>query len=188
MYLRSLAVVALVLAGPVQADPVVRQQTSYYYIDGRSALVLSEQINQKGPMGEDGARHPARTRWEVQWKFRHNMHDGVCRMEQVAVAVGVNTIRPRWRSEKSGPAELRNRWQKLVRAVERNQEFHKQQATRAGKEIEAALLAMPPVDDCDTLTERANQAASALLTKHQSASAQHDRDTDYARKDGAALI
>lgn len=185
---RCLALLGLLLAGPLHGDPLTRQQTSYYYIEGRSALLLTEQMNQKGPVGADGERHPARTRWEVQWKFRHNMHEGACKMEEVAVAVGLNTIRPRWREEKTGPAELRRRWQQLLQAVERNQAFHKQQAVRAGQEIEQALKKMQPEKNCEELTARANEAASKLLEKYRTASDEHDRRTAYGRKDGASLI
>jgi predicted secreted Zn-dependent protease len=188
MCTRCLAFVVLLLAGPLHGEPLMRQQTSYYYIEGRSAVVLSEQMNQKGPVGTDGERHPARTKWEVQWKFRHNMHEGVCKMEDVAVAVGLNTIRPRWREEKNGPAELRNRWKKLMQAVERNQAFHKEQAQRAGHEIELALRKLEPAKNCEALTAQANETASKLLDKYKAASDEHDRKTSYGRKDGASLI
>jgi predicted secreted Zn-dependent protease len=188
MSYRSLAFLVLFLAGPLHGEPLTRQQTSYYYIEGRSALLLTEQMNQKGPVGTDGERHPARTKWEVQWKFRHNMHEGVCKMEDVAVAVGVNTIQPRWREEKTGPAELRRRWQNLMQAVERNRAFHKQQAVHAGQEIELALRELPPAKNCEELTTQANETASKLLEKYKTASDEHDRKTAYGRKDGASLI
>lgn len=188
MSYRCLAFLGLLLAGPLHGEPLTRQQTSYYYIEGRSALLLTEQMNRKGPLGADGEHHPARTKWEVQWKFRHNIHAGVCKMEEVAVAVGVNTIRPRWREEKNGPAELRNRWQRLLQAVERNQAFHRQQAGRAGQEIEQALKKMQPAKTCEELTAQANETASKLLEKYRAASDEHDRKTAYGRKDGASLI
>ena len=171
-----------------QGEPPLRQQTSYYYIDGNSAVVLSEQINQKGPLGEDGKRHPSRTRWEVQWKFRHNLHDGVCKMEEVAVAVGVSTVRPRWRGEIRAARQLRERWRRFVDAVERYHDLHKEQALRAGREIEAALLGVAPAKTCEALAEQANRVAKALLDKHLKITEAYDRKTGYGRKKGATLI
>jgi predicted secreted Zn-dependent protease len=174
--------VTLAVVLPAHAEPSVQHQVSYYYIDGGSALVLSEQMNQKGPQGSDGKHHPARTRWEVQWKFRHNVHEGSCRMEQVAVALGITTTRPRWRGEKKAPAALRERWDSLMQAIDRNQAFQKQQAVEAASAIEKALLSAKPTKTCEALTESANKAASAILEKHKTASEEYDR------KDRAALI
>jgi predicted secreted Zn-dependent protease len=175
-------------AAPAAAEPLVRMNTSYYYIDGASALLLTEQINQKGPTGVDGSRYPARTRWEAQWRFRHNMHDGVCKMEDVAVAMGITTLRPRWRSESKGAKSLQVRWKQLMAAVDRNQQFHTAQAKRAGEEIEKALWNLAPAKTCEDYSSVADAAASRILKKYQAISEDHDRRTEYGRKDGASLL
>ncbi|MGH8678495.1 MAG: DUF922 domain-containing protein [Burkholderiales bacterium] len=183
--------VFLALAGGLtaaHAEPLVRTGTSFYYIDGASALVLTEQMKQKGPTGVDGNRHPARTKWDVQWKFRHNMHDGLCKMEEVAVAVGITTIRPRWRNEATGSASLKARWNRFIDAIDRGANFHSEQATRAGTQIEAALTGLKTEKTCDALTETANKSASEILDKRKASSEDYDQRTDYGRKDGASLI
>ncbi|MGH8629875.1 MAG: DUF922 domain-containing protein, partial [Burkholderiales bacterium] len=131
----------------------------------------------------DGKRHPSRTKWDIQWKFRHNVHGEACRMEEVAVAIGITTTRPRWRGEADGPAALRGRWKELMRAVDRNQVYHRGQAVRAGREIESALANSRPAASCDALTQAANEAAKTILEKYRLASEEHDRRTDYGRKD-----
>jgi predicted secreted Zn-dependent protease len=78
----NLLFVALALcAVSVCAEPAARVGASYYYIEGTSALVLTAQMNNKGPAGPDGRNHPSLTKWDVQWRFRHNMLGGVCQME-----------------------------------------------------------------------------------------------------------
>lgn len=175
-------------AGAAQAEPAARMGASYYYIEGGSALVLTAQMDNKGPIGVDGRKHPARTKWDVQWRFRHNMHDSVCKMEKVSVMVGVTAIRPRWREEAQGPASLRKRWKQLIVAVDRNQECHKEQALGAGKKIEQALNALTPKKTCAALTEAANAVAAEVLRIHQSLSRDYDLLTDYGRKNGVSLI
>ena len=49
-------------AGAAQAEPAARMGASYYYIEGGSALVLTAQMDNKGPIGVDGRKHPARTK------------------------------------------------------------------------------------------------------------------------------
>ncbi|MEX0959883.1 MAG: DUF922 domain-containing protein [Burkholderiales bacterium] len=183
-----LATSLAVLAAPSAAEPLVRMSTSYYYIEGGSALILTEQIRKKGPVGIDGKRHASRTRWNVQWKFRHNVRDDKCQMDDATVAVGINATRPRWRGEKTGPASLKRRWKQMIEAIERGEEHHKQQATLAGNQILAALEAMPPARNCQVLIETANRTANGILEKYQAASEAYDRRTEHGRKDGASLI
>jgi len=180
-------VIAICMA-PAQAEPLSRIGASYYYIDGASALVLMAQMDKKGPVGVDGRNHPARTKWDVQWRFRHNMRDGVCKMEKVAVVVGITSVRPRWRGEEQGPDSLRARWAQLVEAVKRDEEFHKREALAAANEIEQALNALDPSETCDELTDEANRVATEILGAHQSVSRDYDLRTDYGRKNGVSLI
>lgn len=175
-------------AGASQAEPTSRIGASYYYIEGSSALVLIAQMDKKGPIGVDGRNHPARTKWDVQWRFRHNMHDGVCKMEKVSVVVGMTTIRPRWREEAEGPPSLKKRWKQLIEAVDRNESYHKQQALGAGNKIEQVLTALAPKKTCEALTEAANSVATEILGTHQSESRDYDLRTDYGRKNGVSLI
>ena len=85
LFLVLLAACSLTARG----EPASRIGASYYYIEGASALVLTAQMDNKGPTSPDGRHHPALTKWDVQWRFRHNMLDGVCQMEKVSVMVGV---------------------------------------------------------------------------------------------------
>jgi predicted secreted Zn-dependent protease len=78
-----------IAASSVLAEPLVRMHTSYYYVDGPSASILTAQINQNGPRGADGERYAGRTKWDVQWKFRHEQHGTTCSMKEVAVAIGI---------------------------------------------------------------------------------------------------
>lgn len=180
--------VLVTAATTAAAEPLLRINTSYYYIEGASALVLTERIKQKGPTGVDGKLYPSRTKWDVQWRFRHNLHDGLCKLEDVAIAVGVTTIRPRWRGESKGAQSLKMRWKQLNAALDRNQQFHTRQAKRAGAEIETAILNLNPTKTCEVFTGLADDIASKILKKYQAASDAHDRRTEYGLKDGANLI
>ncbi len=185
----QLLCVALVFCAlTVQAEPTARIGASYYYIDGASALVLTAQMDNKGPTGPDGRHHPALIKWDVQWRFRHNMHGEVCQMEKVSVMVGVTSIRPRWRGEKEGVQSLRQRWNELIKAVDRNEAFHKDQAMEAGQKIEAALNSLEPTADCEALTIAANETASSILAEHKAVSREFNQTNDYGRKNGVSLI
>ena len=173
---------------PVASEPLVRVHTSYYYVDGPSATVLAAQIEQNGPRGADGKRYVGKTKWDVQWKFKHEQSGVTCEMKEVAVAVGVAQTLPKWRSEKKGVAALKTRWQQFTDALKRHEDGHKDHGIAAGKEIEAALLAAKPASNCEDLAASANSAADVIVKKYQKLDQEYDRKTGHGRTQGAALL
>jgi predicted secreted Zn-dependent protease len=173
---------------PAFGEPVTRLHTSYYYIDGSSATRLAGQIEQKGPPGADGKRYPAQTKWNIQWKLRHVQEGVSCNVKEAAVLVGVAQIMPRWRGEAQGSAALKARWQKFVEAVKRHEDVHKDNAIKAGKEIESALLAVKPHSNCEDLTASANAMAEEIVGKYRKLDEDYDRSTNFGRSQGATLI
>lgn len=172
----------------VAGEPLVRLHTSYYYIDGPSATVLAAQLDQNGPPGGDGKRHAGRTRWDVQWKFRHQQQGTVCAMKDVAVAVGVAQTLPRWRGEEKGAAALKARWTKFLEALRRYEDGHKEHGLKAAREIEATVLAVKPASNCEDLGVVADAAAQAIVAKYQALDEEYDRMTDYGRNRGVTLL
>jgi predicted secreted Zn-dependent protease len=179
---------SLVAAPPVSAEPLVRMHTSYYYVNGPSASVLAAQIDRNGPPGADGKRYAGKTKWDVQWKFRHEQHGATCSMKEVAVAIGVAQTLPKWRNEAKGAAALKTRWQQFVDALKRHEDGHKDHGLAAGKEIQAALLSAKPVSNCEDLAAAANSVAEAIVTKYQKLDQDYDRKTDHGRSQGATLL
>lgn len=176
------------LSSAVGAEPLVRLHTSYYYIDGPSAAVLAAQLDQKGPLGSDGRRHPARTRWDIQWKLSPEQQGTSCTMKDAAVAVGIAQTLPRWRGESKGAATLKARWSAFSNALQRHLERHKQNAMKAAGEIEAAVRSVKPASNCEDLEAAANAAAQAIVSRYQELDEQYDRQTDHGRNEGATLL
>jgi predicted secreted Zn-dependent protease len=176
------------LAGAVTAEPLVRLHTSYYYIDGPSATVLSAQLNKNGPVGTDGNRHPARTRWDIKWKLQPAQHGTTCAMDAVAVVIGIAQTLPKWRGEDKGPASLKARWGKFIESLQRHEQVHKQHGMQAGRDIEAALRAVEPSSNCEALESRADQAAQEIVSKYQKLDEAYDRETAYGRTEGGTLL
>jgi len=185
---RILLACAVLVSMPAVAEPLVRLHTSYYYIDGPSATVLAAQLDQNGPPEGDGKRYAGKTRWDVQWKFRHEQQGTVCAMKDVAVAVGVAQTLPRWRGEDKGAAALKARWTRFIEALRRHEDGHKEHALKAGRQIEAAVLAVGPASNCEDLGAAANAAAQAIVTKYQALDEEYDRKTDHGRNQGATLL
>ena len=176
------------LVAPVAGEPLARVHTSYYYVDGPSATVLAAQLDQNGPVESDGKHYAGRTRWDIQWKFRHEQQGTSCYMKHAAVAVGIAQTLPKWRGESKGSASLKARWRKFIDALQRNEDGHKEHGLKAAGEIEAAMLAIKPAGNCEDLEAAANAAAQAIVAKFQALDEEYDRKTDHGRKQGSMLL
>ena len=177
-----------ITSAPAAADPLIRMHTSYYYVDGTSASVLAAQIDQNGPPDAGGKRYAGKTKWDVQWKFKHEQQGVTCAIKGVAVAVGIAQTLPRWRGEAKGAPALKTRWRQFVDALTRHEDGHKQHGLAAGKEIETALLAAKPASNCEDLTVAANSAAEAIVKRYQKLDEDYDRKTEHGRSQGATLL
>jgi predicted secreted Zn-dependent protease len=187
--LRPIYVVGLMcLAGIAHAEPLTRAHTSYYSVAGSSATVLATQLDQKGPVGEDGKHYAARTRWDVQWRFNHDQQGETCGAKDVAVAVGIAQNLPKWSGEDKGPAALRKRWDAFADALKRHEDEHKNHGIQAGAEIEAVLTALKPASNCEDLDKAANAAGEKVIEKYRKRDQELDRTTDHGRKQGATLL
>jgi len=176
------------LAAPVAAEPLARVHTSYYYIDGPSAAVLAAQLDQIGPVGSDGKHYAGRTRWDIQWKFKHQQQGITCSLKDVVVAVGISRTLPKWRGEDKGAPSLKAHWSRFIDALQRHEEGHKEHGLMAGRQIEAAVLAVKPASNCEDLEAAANAAAQAIVAKFQALDEEYDRKTDHGRRQGAMLL
>ena len=185
---KILFVLAVLISVPAAGEPLVRLHTSFYYIDGTSATVLAGQLDQHGPAGSDGKRYPARTRWDIQWKFKHEQKGTVCSMTDVAIAVGVAQTMPKWRGEEKGATGLKALWTKFAEALQRHEDGHKEHGMKAAKEIEAAVLAVKPASNCEDLELAANTAAQTVVMKYQALDEEYERKTDHGRNQGATLL
>lgn len=185
IWIAAFAMVSLSAFG----EPLTRLHTSFYYIDGGSATLLAAQIEQKGPTAAaDGKRRPALTKWDIQWKLRHVQEGVRCGMKEAAVLVGVAQTMPRWRGEAQSGGALKARWQKFIEAVKRHEDVHKDNAVKAGTEIESALLAVEPHSNCEDLAGSANAIAEEIVRKYRKLDEDYDRRTGFGRNQGAALI
>ena len=180
--------VSALTAGAAAAEPLSRVHTSYYYVDGKSATVISAQMDKNGPTAEDGKRYPAKTRWDVQWKINHDQQGVTCGVKEVAVAVGIAQNLPKWRGEDNGASTLSGRWKKFAEAVKRHEDGHKEHGIKAAAEIESALQGLKPASNCEDLDKAANAAGEKVIEKYRKLDADYDRTTDHGRKQGAKLL
>ena len=104
------------------------------------------------------------------------------------MAVGVAQTLPQWRGERDGAAALRAQWRSFMAALVSHENTLQDHAQKAGKEIEAAILAVKPASNCEDLGLAAIAVAEAIAAKFQALDLEFDRKTGHGLKQGAALL
>ena len=165
-----------------------RIRTSYYEVHASNAEELYREIYlNHGPVGNGGERFAARTRWDIQWRFKHEQQGNMCFMTDVTVAIGIVNTFPRWIDIGRASPEYAVRWQSFLGALTTFQALHQMNGNMAADEIEAKLRPMPPSSDCVTLEANANQIAQQVIAKFQERDIELNRSTRYGETLGATF-
>jgi len=182
------SVVATCATGPLNAEPVVHVGSSKYSIHGQSAFVLGAEMKRKGPVAADGNRHPARTKWDFQWRFKKLDSGRDCSVESALVSLGVTHTRPIWRGEKEGTKELRERWATFLRNLDQIEKKQEKIARDAASEAERVITSIPTQSDCDALQALIDREARAVKDKYLERKRRYEEETDFGRAEGLLLM
>ena len=177
------ALLLLLLAAPVLAD---RNDFAieYYTIDGTTPRELSDEIDAKGPVGENGLRSDGYTRWYIQWHFDLDSDASGCHATNITVDLDVHMILPQWRPPPGADPAVVARWNRYLEALRLHEDGHRYRADAASGDVRRALQREGVAADCATLTERLNSRANALLAALRIQQADYDRDTQSGRRQG----
>ena len=163
-----------------------RVRTHYYDVHASNAEQLYREIFlNRGPLTENGKRHAAATRWEIQWNFRTQKVSGSCVMKEVTVAIAVVHTFPYWFDVWRAPAEYAARWQSFMSALRTFQALHQKIGNMAADEIKSKTRSMPLSSSCESLERDANNIAQEVIGKYQEQDDELNRSTNYGDTLGA---
>ncbi|MDC1311402.1 DUF922 domain-containing Zn-dependent protease [Burkholderiales bacterium] len=168
--------------------PLVHIGASSYSILGQSSLILSAEMRAKGPLGDDGRRHPAKTKWDLQWRFKHKELSARCGVDSVQVSLGITHTKPVWRNKSDASQSLIDRWDKFERALLAIQRQHEDLAMRAAQEIEDSVLDVTPQKTCEELETMVGAIVRNLKEKYRALKIDYESSTDYGRRMGLSLM
>jgi predicted secreted Zn-dependent protease len=146
--------VLLTLAGTAQATPKVTQQTKTYNIAATSIAGLASEMKAKGPRG-----YWAYTAWTVRWS-------GDCRL-----SVHVDYIFPRHTRPNAMPADVRRKYDAMLKALTAHEQQHGKHGVMAAQEIEKA--------GC--------KGGDAIIRKYNAIDVDFDKRTNHGINQGATL-
>jgi predicted secreted Zn-dependent protease len=183
--MRAAGVAALTLfaAGAARAD---RNDFSleYFTITGDTSRELSAQIDQKGPLGDNGRRSDGYTRWFINWRFDLRTDAIGCSARNIVVDVEIRMTLPQWKPPRSADPALVARWNQYLTALRIHEDGQRCRAEAAAGDVRRALQRERGASDCRTVENRLNARANALLDELRARQDAYDRDTASGRKQG----
>ena len=181
----GLVFVILLAASPrALAEPQINEKREFYDIRGGSESELKNEMNTKGI--NDGRMNDAYTKWYVRWDFDYGS-GAPCRFRAVRVSADIDIKLPRWQNERDGSDELRQKWDRFLKALEEHENGHRDFGVKAATEIDAELSRMPAFPNCTELGAAANAKAYEILGKYQGEEKAYDAETNHGINKGAVF-
>ncbi|PCI05380.1 MAG: hypothetical protein COB78_01890 [Hyphomicrobiales bacterium] len=167
--LRTLAKIALLssLASCTSVGERTLLSVGYYDIKGSSFSELDQQILLHGPTVKGVGKALAATRIKMVPDIRFAQKGGKCFLTKTRVNVKARVTLPRLANQRRLKKGLRRAWRNLEEYARLHEAVHVAIADHHALEIEKALAAMPPADNCETLKTNARILAAKLLEKHE---------------------
>ena len=169
------------------AAPAVNIQTSYYSVSGNDSNSLYQSLQQHGPIGENGNRFHAVTRWKANWSYAWREAANRCQLDKVEVSVDIEYLLPELKGLDTKPEKFRNDWNSYFLALFKHEQQHKDYAIQAATELEQELLAINSQQACLTLKNKMADTAQKVLDKYERKEREFDRVTDHGLKQGIKL-
>lgn len=186
----AIAAIILVLTTHLNslASPTESITTTPYSIQGSTAQALRQQINQKGPTDpKTGQRFSGYTQWNVRWNYRYRQQGDRCTLTQTRVNTTVTITLPQWNPPSTAPRDLRDRWNRYIRALSQHENGHRDHGLGAGRDILAMLKRFPAQTTCAELETQANAAAQTIIKQYNQRDVDFDRRTNHGATQGAVF-
>jgi len=172
--LTAIAMIALTASGAAAAT--VSKSYSYFSIGGSTLDEIESELATRGPRVQNsGRRHPGVTQMEFKTRIGFGEQDGSCRVVQADVTVKAKVILPKWRRPKRADADVRLIWDTLASDIKRHEESHVVIAKNHARELEQALRAIPPQQNCKQVGDKVKVVTAKILAKHGDAQDAFDR-------------
>jgi predicted secreted Zn-dependent protease len=151
---------------PASAASVVKTY-SYFSVGGSSMEEIETELSKRGPhIRETGLRHPGATRMAFTTRFVYAEGNGQCRVAKANVTVKAKVILPRWRRNRKAEEATFLIWDTLEADIKRHEESHVVIAKNYAAELERALRAIGPQEDCSIVAAKAKLVSSKILKQH----------------------
>lgn len=148
---------------------------TYYDISGATEEELRAQLDRKAPVGYDGFKGDATTKWRVNWTWP-GYGSGTCTLSKAEVTYEVEVIMPRWRAPADADPALVSKWRRYVAGLAAHEKAHVDNVVQNHDEIDAAIE--------DASCADAEAEAQRALDELREFDVTFDEQTDHGAEQG----
>lgn len=174
------------LPGVVTAKDSFRIE--YFEVRGTTAADLREDLRRVGPVGENGVKAGAITKYRIAWKILVTFDDESCRAGDVTVDLEVTMQLPRWEQPAHASPEVVQIWDRISALIRRHEDGHHHIAIEAAREVRRELGKPVRAASCDALKAALDDTANAVLREYRRKQADYDQRTDFGRDLTSGLL
>jgi len=177
---------------PTQAAfpaPVVNVKTNYYTVRGNSPQQLRQQLNQLGPISRTGRRFDGNTKWRIRWNYGYSNRPNQCQLTNAQITVNVTITMPRWQTQANAPIQLKQRWQRYIKALQLHENGHRDHGVAAARELTNSLrqLGQRRFSSCTAMSQQFKQTSDRIISYYSQRDRDYDRVTQHGRTQGAVF-
>jgi predicted secreted Zn-dependent protease len=185
-YLKFCCLSLIVYTQAVTAAPKIKINTDYYDISGHDSASIRDSIKQNGPVGENGKKYHAYTRWKVDWGYRWIESNSSCRLTGLDVSIDITYLLPQLENKTELSESMQQNWDQYYDALFKHEQQHKDFGIQAAHELEKTLLGIQP-QNCVSLEHQLTDAAENVLDKYHRMEREFDINTNHGAKQGITL-
>lgn len=163
--------------GSASVSPDASVATEYYDIRGTTYPELVASIKANGPEGWWGT---AQTMITFQLTTRATPEG--CAVQFVRASAASKVRLPRWANRHEAPARLQASWDGNFRSLELHERGHVEISLAGARDLERAIMQLPPQASCELLQGEARKQQQALRVRTQERQVAYDLDTNHGLK------
>lgn len=135
----------------------------YYEVRGENMQDLRKEMDERGPIGDNGTRNDVYTNWRVHWSYGLAWEGILCRVTSLKTRLEGTTRLPKWIQSDHVSDELVREWDLYTAALRRNADRHHGTGYAAAKEIERRLSNLTGTSGCKKLEETFFAKADSII-------------------------
>jgi len=187
MRITLFALLLLTLLPTARAAPELRLNNVFYTVTGDTVKALWANVLARTPVAQNGKKHVAYTRWQVNWRFWWQHNGENCDISKVNTQLDVTYTLPKLESETTTPHDVTERWNRYYAALFEHEQGHKNLGLQAAQEIEQQISNMGARADCTQLEHDANRIARDVIEHYIDIEKEYDRTTNHGLNTGVVF-
>lgn len=141
--------------------------TGYYEVSGKTGKELDRSISRNAPMR--GHAFAATQLTILPVSVTTGLDEQGCRVTSAKFKVNAKITMPRWTNRKGASKNLQNGFDMFADYARLHEDIHVKIGEAAAREMERAVLALPPQKTCEQLEKKAQRVIEDVQRQHHKA-------------------